>query len=165
MGDCMTKLIKILFFLSLLFPGRTVAQSIKKWKIAQLEEYIKQSNKPLIINFWATFCTPCVEEIPYFQKLVKKYDKEGVKLLLVSLDLEEGYPKIKEFAAKHSFIAPVVFLNETNADIFCPKVDEKWSGAIPASLFINNLNGYRKFYEDQIPEKELEQEIQNLIKK
>jgi thiol-disulfide isomerase/thioredoxin len=149
----------------LLSTGTLSAQAIEKWKIAKLEEYIKHSHEPLIINFWATFCKPCVEEIPYFQGMAKKYKKEGIKLLLVSLDLEEAYPKIKDFAARHKFTAPIVYLNETNADIFCPKVDEKWSGAIPASLFVNNKTGYRKFYEQQLPENKLEEEIKALTSK
>ena len=149
----------------LLCSVQSSAQSIAKWKIGELENYIKQSSKPLIVNFWATFCKPCVEEIPYFQKLVKKYEKEGIELLLVSLDLKDAYATIPAFAAKHKFSSKIVYLNETNADLFCPKVDEKWSGAIPASLLINNKTGYKKFFEEQIAENKLEEEIKALINK
>src|ERR1700741_5055708 len=108
------------------------SQEIKKIKITELEKTIKESKTPLIVNFWATFCKPCIEEIPYFQELAKK---NGVKLLLVSLDLEDFYPsKIKSFIVKNKYTAPVFWLNEYNADYFCPKVDKAWSGAIPASL-------------------------------
>jgi hypothetical protein len=55
------------------------------------------------------------------------------------------------------------FLDETNADYFCPKVDEKWSGAIPATLFINNSKNHRKFVEEQVSEEVLEKEIQHLL--
>ncbi len=159
------KLIKIFFISFLIIVSVNVfAQEIPKWKIQQLENYIKKTDKPLIINFWASFCKPCIEEIPYFQSLVKKYEKEGVKLLLVNLDLQQAYPKIKDFAAMHKFTSSIVYLNETNADIFCPKIDDKWSGAIPASLFVNNKTGYRKFFEEQIPENKLEQEFKALIK-
>jgi thiol-disulfide isomerase/thioredoxin len=139
------------------------AQQTTKWKIADLENYISKSEKPLIVNFWATFCKPCVEEIPYFQKLVKRYQKEGIELLLVSLDLQEAYPKIKGFAEKHHFTSKIVYLNETNADVFCPRIDANWSGAIPASLLINNKTGYRKFFEEQIAATKLEKEIKALI--
>jgi thiol-disulfide isomerase/thioredoxin len=141
------------------------AQEIPKWKVADLQQFIKEADKPTILNFWATWCVPCVEELPYFQKLVKKYDSAGVVLKLVSLDMAEAYPKkLTSFAQKQNIKAPIYFLAETNADIFCPVVDEKWSGAIPASLFINNSTGYRKFFEEQIPEGQLEKEIQALIK-
>ena len=58
-----------------------------------------------------------------------------------------------------------MWLDETNADYFCPKVDEKWTGAIPATLFINNSKNYRKFMEEQLSEEELEKEILALLGK
>ena len=151
--------------LAIVIVINTHAQDISVWKLKDLQSAMIDAKQPTIINFWATFCKPCIEEIPYFQNLVKKYNSEGIDLLLVSLDLKEAYPKIKEFATKYRFNSSIVYLDETNADLFCPKVDERWSGAIPASLFINNKTGYRRFFEEQISEKKLEQEIRMLIKK
>ena len=160
----MMKLFRILLVtITIVLCFRSSAQDIPKWKIGELEAYIKQADKPVIINFWATFCKPCVEEIPYFQKLAKKYESSGLKLLLVSLDAEDAYQKISPFAKKYKFSAPIVFLDETNADLFCPRIDESWSGAIPASLFVNNKTGYRKFFEEQIPKARLEKEIRTLV--
>jgi len=140
------------------------AQEIKKWKVQDLEAAIKNADKPTIINFWATFCKPCIEELPYFQETAKKYDSAGVQLILVSLDLPQAYPKkISAFAAKNKIKAPIVFLDETNADLFCPRVDPNWSGAIPASLFINNKTGYKKFFEDQLSKEQVEKEIISMI--
>ena len=160
-------MIKIIF--SLLLVGTcsfSYAQNIPKWKLDDLKSAIKDADKPTIFNFWATICKPCVEEIPYFQQLVKKYDSAGVRLILVSLDLPEAYPKqISFFAFKRGFKAPIKFLDETNADIFCPVVDSSWSGALPASLFINNKTGYRKFFEEQLGKEKLEKEIQAMLKK
>lgn len=141
------------------------SQEIKKIKITDLEKTITESKTPLIVNFWATYCIPCIEEIPYFQKLAKKYAKDSVQLILVSLDMRDDYQKIAPFAQKRKFTAPIVWLNETNADYFCPKVDPKWSGAIPASLFINNRSGYRKFYEEQLSEDAVEKEIMAILGK
>ncbi len=141
-------------------------QEIKKIKITDLEKTIKESKTPLIVNFWATFCKPCVEEIPYFQEAIKKYKKDSVRLLLVSLDLQDFYPaKIKSFAMKRKFTAPILWLDEYNADYFCPKVDSAWSGAIPASLFVNNKIGYRKFFEEQLSKEKLEKEIMAILGK
>jgi thiol-disulfide isomerase/thioredoxin len=141
------------------------SQEIKSIKITELEKTIAESKTPLIVNFWATFCVPCIEEIPYFQEEVKKHSKEGVQLLLVSLDLKSFYPaKIKAFAGKRKFTAPIAWLNETNADYFCPKVDPKWSGSIPASLFINNKTGYRKFLEEELTREQLKKEIEALLR-
>ena len=136
------------------------AQEIKSIKITDLEKTIAESKTPLVINFWATYCKPCVAEIPYFQEEVKKQKANGVQLILVSLDLKSYYPKkIKSFAASRKFTAPILWLNETDADYFCPKVDPKWSGVLPATLFINNKTGYRKFYEDALSRETLKKEI------
>jgi thiol-disulfide isomerase/thioredoxin len=159
----MKKLISLFIFL--VFYLFSAAQEIPKWKAEQLEAYIKNANKPTIVNFWATFCKPCIEEIPYFQKLVNKYKSSGIELLLVSLDLPEAYNKIKPFALKRRITVPVVYLDETNADIFCPKIDENWSGAIPASLFTNPSTGYRAFFEDQLSEAKVEDQIKAMIGK
>ena len=133
-------------------------------KITELERIIAESKTPLIINFWASWCKPCIEEIPYFQEEVKKHSKDSLDLLLVSLDFAEAYPgDILSVAKKRKFIVPIVWLDETNADYFCPKIDAKWSGAIPATFFINNKTGYRKFIEEQLPEEKLKKEIMAML--
>lgn len=144
----------------LLFCLATHGQSVKKIKITDLQKTIAESKQPLIVNFWATYCKPCLEEIPYFQELTKKYKTDSVTLLLVSLDLQEAYPaQIKNFAIKRKLTAPIQWLDEFNADYFCPKVDSAWSGAIPATLFVNNKMGYRKFFEAQLSREKFEKEI------
>jgi len=103
-----------------------------------------------------------MEEIPNFQKMQAKYEKDGLQILFVSLDLQDDYPKkVNAFIKKRKMSS--YFLDETNADYFCPRVDEKWSGVIPATLFINNNKNYRKFVEEQISEDVFEKEILQLL--
>lgn len=157
---------KIYFIIGIfLFSISANSQSILKWKMTALEEYINTSETPVIINFWATYCGPCLEEIPYFLDLTKKYEEEGVKLILVSLDFEESYPdKIRNFTNKRKFAAPIVWLDETDADYFCPVIDKSWSGVMPATLFVNNKTGFRSFFEEQMSKERVEEEINKLIK-
>jgi thiol-disulfide isomerase/thioredoxin len=152
------RILKLIWVCGFLLVGSVVfSQELKKIKVTELDASIKESKGPLIINFWATYCKPCIEEIPYFQVLSEKY---GVALLLVSLDLDDYYPdKIRTFAVTNKFTAPMVWLDEYDADYFCPLVDSTWSGAIPASIFINNDTGYRRFVEDQLTVKQLEKII------
>jgi thiol-disulfide isomerase/thioredoxin len=153
-------LILITFFFA--FP--VFGQAIKKIKITDLEKIIAESKTPLIVNFWATFCKPCMEEIPHFQKLGKKYESKGVKLLLVSLDMKDDFPgKVNAFIRKNKIVTPTAWLDETNADYFCPKIDKTWSGAIPATLFISNRSNYRKFTEEPLTEAQLEKEINAVL--
>jgi thiol-disulfide isomerase/thioredoxin len=142
------------------------AQDVKKIKITDLEKTIAESKTPLVVSFWATFCVPCLEEIPHLQEVVKKYKADSIQLLLVSLDLEEYYPKkLRDFAAKRKFSAPVLWLDEYNADYFCPKVDTAWSGAIPATLMVNNKTGARQFFEEQLSREKVETAILSLVGK
>lgn len=131
------------------------APLIKKVKITDVKAMMDTCTMPLIVNFWATWCAPCVKEIPYFDSLIAA-QKNPVKLLLVSLDFAASYPKeLTDFVKKQGYKGEVVFLNEFNADYFCPVVDKKWTGAIPISVFINNRKHYRQFYGDQLTRERL----------
>ncbi len=152
--------------LLLLFTGviAVKGQTIASWKVIKLQDYISTSDSVLVINFWATFCKPCNEEIPYFQIIVNKYKDQKVKLMLVSLDLKSEFPdKIKAFAAKNNYTNQIVWLNETNADYFCPKVDKAWMGGIPSTLFVNPTTGYRKFFEQQLKPEDFERELKKAL--
>ena len=128
----------------LLLSFFSFCQPIPKIKITAIEKIINTpGNQIWVISFWATFCKPCVAEIPSFIRITDKYQSSHVKLMLVSLDLPSYYPaKIIAFAKKHHFNTSITWLNETNADYFCPKVDAQWNGAIPATLIINTKTGY-----------------------
>ena len=152
--------------LLLLFTGiiSVKGQTIASWKVTKLQDYISKSDSVLVINFWATFCKPCKEEIPYFETIVNKYKDQKVKLLLVSLDLPDFYPnKIKVFAEKNNYNNQIVWLNEANADYFCPKVDKAWMGGIPSTLLINPKTGYKKFFEQQMKPEEFEKELKKAL--
>jgi len=140
------------------------AQSIHKWKIEELEQYIAKSDTPTVITFWATYCAPCLKEIPHFEETISKYKKKGIKLLLVSLDFKESYPdKISKFVKQRKFTSSVIWLDETNADYFCPKVDSKWSGVMPATLFVNNKRSVRNFFEEEMPKEKFEEEVKKIL--
>lgn len=159
------KMILLLFVSALAITCQ--AQQISKWKITDVLHYFNKNNDTTyVVNFWATFCKPCVGEIPYFISITNKYKDQKVKLLLVSLDLPDYYPsRIAAFAKKNNINARIVWLDETNADIFCPAIDNKWSGAIPATLVINNRTGFRKFVEDDIKAEDFEGIIKQALVK
>ena len=142
----------------------TKAQTIPVWKLADLKAAMDTTSGPVIINFWATFCKPCIAELPHFQAAANQYKAQGVQLIMVSLDLKEAYPKaIQNFVTKRKLTSPVVFLDESNADLFVPAVDSSWSGSIPASLFINRSKGYRQFLEEELSREKLEAEIRKML--
>lgn len=158
---------KQLFMLILLLGSLCImakGQEIPRVKITDLSAFIQRTDKPLVLNFWSTTCKPCIAEIPYFQEKVKAFEADSVRLVLVSLDMPDYYPhKISAFAKARNFYAPIQWLDETNADYFCPVIDSNWSGVIPATLFINNKTGYRYFQEEKIKPEKLEEILRKLV--
>lgn len=154
----------ILIFFLFINSNNITGQEIPKWKITDLENYIAKSEGPVVISFWATYCLPCIKEIPIFEQVVKEHETKGVKMLLVSLDFKESYPdKISRFAKKRKFRSQITWLDETNADYFCPRVDSSWSGVMPATLFVNNKKAVRNFVEEEMPREKFEAELKKIL--
>ncbi len=141
------------------------SQTIAKWKIEEVVNSFSAKNDTVyIVSFWATFCKPCNEEIPDFIRIVDKYKNQKIKLLLVSLDLPSYVAvKLPAFIKKNNYKTNHVWLNETDADRFCPMIDTKWSGAIPATIIVNNNTGYKKFTEDQMSADDFEKTIKEAM--
>jgi len=114
------------------------AQSVSKVvKIDELRRLINQQDSTCVINFWATWCKPCVAELPGFDSLAKS--RPDVKVLLVCLDFKEDVnTKVNPFLKKKNIQLPCVLLDEVNGNDFVNKISPKWSGAIPATLFKKN---------------------------
>lgn len=127
------------------------AQSVEIYSADRLMQRVSNKDTFYIINFWATWCGPCVSELPEFARLEKNYAGKPVKVLLVSLDFKEDYPKkIVSFINKKKLAHEVVWLNETNANVFIPKIEPAWQGSIPATLLLYPKNEYRNFFEGTI---------------
>lgn len=117
-----------------------------------------KDDKLYVFNFWATWCKPCVEELPYFEAINKKYD--DVEVTLVSLDFSEKLNELViPFANKYELVSNILLLEDTRSFYWIPDVDENWSGAIPATLMFSK-NG-KTFYEKAFTFEELETEIKN----
>lgn len=136
---------------------------IEVYNFNQLENMIQAENEMLlVVNFWATWCKPCIEELPYFEALQKKH-KSRVKVILVSLDFPNKLDsQLKPFVTKNRLQSQVVLLDDPYENEWIPRVDSTWSGAIPATLIINKEE--RKFYERSFTQEELESELKKIIK-
>lgn len=122
----------------------------------------KEDDKIHVINFWATWCAPCIKELPYFEKINSDYKSENVEVLLVSLDFPHLYEsKLKPFILKEKLNSKVVALDDVDSNSWIPKVDETWSGALPATIIYKN--GQRKFFEKSFTYQELEHELKQFL--
>jgi thiol-disulfide isomerase/thioredoxin len=160
---------KFLFALVLIsfFAKEISSAQVRAIKFSELEKIMQQKNDSLVvINFWATWCKPCIDELPYFIQLKKNYSSEKLKLIFVSLDFKRDLKKkVVPFVKRKKLNAEVVLLDETNYNSWIDKVDSTWSGAIPATLIIDE-NHRKYFYEKDFTSYfELEKIIKPLIQK
>lgn len=143
-----------------------MAQSkIPAMKVDSLVALYQQPGMVVVVNFWSTWCQPCVEEMPHFISVAKGLAKQGVQLWLVSQDSKKLYNKggLDAFIKRKGWKGSFVWLDETDADYYCPKVDSAWGGAIPATLIINMGKNYRKFFEESLTEDQLRDEIKKAM--
>ncbi len=149
-------------FLFLLTFSAALAQEVEVIKYPQLEKLIKEKEKGgkvKVINFWATWCAPCVKELPHFEALQQAHPTSELEVYLISFDdVEKLENRVKPFIKKRNIKSTVKLLDETDYNAFIDKVDPAWSGAIPATLVI--AKGKRKFVEGELSEAELDKLIQ-----
>lgn len=151
---------------------RNVALSSAKTQPAELEVYdyeglqkflADDSNKTYVVNFWATWCAPCVKELPYFEQLNSRYANKDVEVILVSLDFPRKYEtQLKPFIKDKKLQSKVIALNDPDSNTWIPKISEAWSGAIPATLIFNKNK--RQFYEQTFTYEALETEVKQFLK-
>jgi thiol-disulfide isomerase/thioredoxin len=125
-----------------------------------LEPYLnKQNDTTYVINFWATWCKPCITELPYFEQLNQNYMDKKVKVILVSLDFMKSYDsQLVPFVKRKGLKSMVMLLNDPDSNSWIDKIDKQWTGAIPATLIYNKTS--RSFYEKELNYNELDSLVQ-----
>lgn len=117
----------------------TVA-SVTRVKIDTLNARMKSGNDTIyVVNFWATWCAPCVAELPYFEQIDSAYGGKPVKVILVSTDFKKDIEsRLIPFIERKKLHSEVVFLDELYDNEWIPKVDSLWQGNIPATKIYNS---------------------------
>ncbi len=106
----------------------------------------KDNDTTYVVNFWATWCTPCVQELPYFVELNNAYKDKAFRLMLVSLDFKKDYlHKLQPFVQERALESNVVVLEDNHSNYWIDDIDKSWSGSIPATLVFKGKE--RAFYE------------------
>jgi thiol-disulfide isomerase/thioredoxin len=146
---------RLFFIICLSLITYSASAQIKLLSLDELDKRVANGkDTTYIINFWATWCSPCVAELPHFEKLHLANLKRPVKVLLVSLDFKSKLQKsVVPFVQDKKLKAEVFLLNETDQQAYIERIDPKWSGAIPATLFIKKDK--RQFFEREFTSDEL----------
>ncbi|QEH41096.1 TlpA family protein disulfide reductase [Chitinophaga sp. XS-30] len=156
----MKKLLPFLLF----FCCPAFSQEVTRVPVSGLDALLRHPDTALVVNLWATWCAPCVKEIPHFEKQAKALKGQQVKFIFLSLDMEDAYPKkIQQFIRRRQLDSPVFWLDEQNANKYARTIHPRWQGSIPATIFINTAKGYRKFVEGEISEARLKKEISSMM--
>lgn len=159
-----------ILILSLFFSLSTAmpAQAQREVPVLNFEELLpllsRDNDTTYVVNFWATWCKPCVAELPYFEELHAKYADSKVKVLLVSLDFKRQLDsKVIPFLDKNKIRSQVLLLDARDPNAWIDRVDPSWSGAIPATLFYRGDR--RVFIEDSFEDlHSLDSIVQPLLK-
>lgn len=141
-------------------------QEVKTIKYEELFNKVQQPTDQLIIvNFWATWCGPCVEEMPHFVEVYEaNKNNPNFKLLLVSMDRAKQLDKVNQFIKDYNINAEVVVLDDNKRmNEWIPKVDKSWSGNIPVTAFYQNGEKVH-FVNSELQKEELEQLINTYMK-
>ncbi len=151
-----------IFLFAVLFVVARFAsgQNAQLVKLENLQaEIAKPSDQILVYNFWATWCAPCVKELPLFEKL--NQDDKNVRVTLVSMDidLDPNPEKVYKFIDRKKIQSRVLILDAVDPNSWINKIDKSWSGALPATLIINTKTGVRRFVNVAMKEGELEKLI------
>lgn len=118
--------------------------------------YTVDNDTTYIINFFATWCAPCIQEIPVLNTFYSKNSNTKNKLILVSLDKIAALKFLQKKVDKLNIKAPVFLLNANSDYAWLPQIDTRWQGSIPATMVINNKKNVKAFFETPLEEGQLE---------
>jgi thiol-disulfide isomerase/thioredoxin len=149
-------------FVVFAFSVSGYSQNVKLLNIDQLNERIKNGkDSTYIVNFWATWCAPCIKELPHFEKLKADHQSDKLAVLLVSVDFKSKLNSaVVPFVKRKNLKNEVFLLNESNPQEYIDRIDKDWSGSIPATLFIKEDK--RKFIESEFTYEQLLTEYKKL---
>jgi thiol-disulfide isomerase/thioredoxin len=153
----------IYFILTLFVLSCSTNQNkLEVYDFQGIEKFLHQkNNKTYVINFWATWCAPCIKELPYFEQIQEKYKKD-VEVILISLDFPSQYEtKLIPFLEKRQLKSKVIVLDDVDMNSWIPKIDLNWGGAIPVTLIYNSNK--RQFYPQPFTYDELAIEVEKFL--
>lgn len=121
-----------------------------------------ESNGPILLNFWATWCVPCVRELPDLLRIRKEYAGRGLRLLLVSCDFDDQVEAARELLGRKG-VDFLTYLKVGKDDPFISALDDEWEGALPATFVYDRLGNKIHSHVGQASYQELERFVEDAI--
>jgi len=154
-------ILSALFSISCSHKSQTKQNTIPIISLQQLEKITQGDATLYIINFWATWCKPCVEELPYFEKINEQYKHKGVETILVSLDFKEDIKeKVQPFVIENQIKSKVYLLDIEKQKGWIDQVNPSWSGAIPATIIQSKHIKNTFFKEGELSLDQLKEQVE-----
>lgn len=127
-------------------------------------EIIRNSHSQLkLVNLWATWCRPCIEEFPALLKLKENYADQGLEVIFISMDMVEEESRVRRFLMDQK-VGFVSYLKNESDNEFINKMNTDWSGALPATFIYDQAGNQVTFWTGDKSYEEFENEIESLMK-
>ncbi|MBK8558071.1 MAG: TlpA family protein disulfide reductase [Lewinellaceae bacterium] len=151
--------------LLLLLAAQGQAQQVPFIKSNQIEYWKHSSSDTIyVFNFWATWCGPCVKELPNFDVIQEKYAGRNVKVVLISTDFKkDAQQRLQAFIEKNDVDSEVMFMDESNPNNYIDLVTPEWSGALPATLVLCSGRKKEIFHEGELSLEELDDMVRKAL--
>lgn len=152
-------------FILFLLSSVTAFSQVKTVKLDALTSLLNNdADSVYVINFWATWCKPCIEELPYFEEATSAFSQKNVRIILVSLDSPSELDRVLlPFVKKKDLKSEILLLDEQNPNEWIDKIEPEWTGSLPATIILRNRIKKRVFLEKQLEKEELFTTIQSMM--
>jgi thiol-disulfide isomerase/thioredoxin len=145
-------------------PAALPGEKVQSLNVEQLKAktLLQQNDTLYVVNFWATWCKPCVGEMPYFEEAAKKFADQKVKVVFVSLNYPRELATVDKFVNQKKIESECYLLDAGNPNIWIDKIEPEWGGSIPATVMYKN--GKKVFFrEGEFTQNELDSIIKTKI--
>ncbi len=151
----------------LVWSPATTAAELAPLTAQQLRTMMKSvpgsETKVTVVNLWATWCAPCVKEMPELVQFAKKYSSRGVRLVLVTADDAEDRKKAATFLTKEGIDFQAYYLAEAPDEFMQPFI-KNWSSVVPTTVLFNRQGERSSVWAGEINFKELTKRVESLLK-
>jgi thiol-disulfide isomerase/thioredoxin len=152
--------------------SRTARRTVTVTKVAPLKTddlkalLAKPKDKPLLVNFWATWCDPCRDEFPDLVKIDAQYRPKSLDFVTVSLDeIKDIDTRVPKFLTTMKATMPSYVLDANDPEPAINAVDPGWQGDLPATFLYNSQGALIYKHFGRVNTAELREAIEKLVKK